>query len=65
MIFLKKENGKSLTVKTFGANVVLTVWRKSGAPLLPLEMNRMEAQNLRNYLQAAIDEASKAAKEAA
>ena len=60
VISLKKEGGKKLTVKSFGADVVMTVWRKNGGVLLPLVMNRMEAQRLRDQLQAAIAEASAA-----
>jgi hypothetical protein len=56
VLTLKKEGGKSLTVNAHGADVALIVWRKNGAPLLPLQLNRIEAQRLRTMLEAAINE---------
>jgi hypothetical protein len=54
VLTLKKEGGKSLTVNAHGSDVALIVWRKNGAPLLPLQLNRIEAQRLRAMLDAAI-----------
>ena len=57
VLTLKKENGKKVTVKAFGSDVVLTLWRKNDAVLLPLVLNRMEAQRLRSMLDAALRDA--------
>ena len=59
VLMLKKEGGKSLTVHASGGDVALIAWRKNGGALLPLVLNRMEAQRLRNMLDAAIVEAAK------
>lgn len=52
-INLKKENGKAITVNTYGADVAITLWRKNKAPLTSVVLNRMEAQRLRELLEAA------------
>jgi hypothetical protein len=59
VLLLKKEGGKSLTVHSSGGDVALIAWRKNGGALLPLVLNRMEAQRLRAMLDAAIAEAAK------
>lgn len=57
VLFLKKEGGKKITVSTFGSDVVLTVWRKNDGVLLPLVLNRMEAQRLQAWIKRVVDEA--------
>ena len=59
VLVCKKEGGKSLTCLANGCDVALIVWRKNGGVLLPLVLNRMEAQRLRSMLDAAIAEACK------
>jgi hypothetical protein len=54
---LKQEGGKSLTVNANGNNVALIAWRKSGGPLLPLVLTRMEARRLAALLYDAAAEA--------
>lgn len=61
ILALKKEGGKKITVKSFGNDVVVTVWRKNDGVLLPLVLNRMEAQKLHNMLLSAIEEATRSA----
>lgn len=60
VLVLKKEGGKSLTAHATGGDIALIAWRKSGGALLPLLLNRMEAQRLCAMLKAAVDEAAKA-----
>lgn len=62
VVELKKENGKKITIGTHGSDVTLVVWRKNDAVLLPLVINRMEAQRLKTMLDNAILEANNAAK---
>lgn len=59
ILFLKKEGGKKITVKTHGSDVVLTVWRKNDGVLLPLVMNRMEAQRLAAAITAVVNTAAR------
>jgi hypothetical protein len=54
IIELKQENGKKVTIGNYGSDVTLVVWRKNDSVLLPLVMNRMEAQRLRQALDNAI-----------
>jgi hypothetical protein len=56
---MKYENGKKITVNAAGVDVALIVWRKTGGPLLPLKLNRIEAQRLRDMLDAAVAESAK------
>jgi hypothetical protein len=60
VLTLKKEGGKALTCHASGSDVALIAWRKNGGALLPLVLNRMEAQRLRSMLDAAISDALKA-----
>ena len=55
----KAEGGKKVTIKPWGREVVITVWRKNGGVLLPLVLNRMEAQRVVAQLQSAIAAAAK------
>lgn len=59
VLALKKEGGKSLTCHASGSDIALIAWRKNGGVLLPLALNRMEAQRLRNMLDVAISEAAR------
>lgn len=54
IIELKQENGKKVTIGNYGSDVTLVIWRKNDSVLLPLVMNRMEAQRLRQALDNAI-----------
>lgn len=54
VLVLKKEGGKKITVKPYGADVAITIWRKNDGVLLPLVLNRMEAQRLSSMLDTAI-----------
>ena len=54
VIVLKKEGGKKITVKAFGNDVAITVWRKNDGVLVPLVFNRMEAQRLAQMLIKAV-----------
>jgi hypothetical protein len=63
VLVIKKERGKKITVKSFGADVVIMVWRKNDGVLLPLLLNRMGAQTLLKYIKAAITDASGASAE--
>ncbi len=63
VLTLKKEGGKSLTCHASGSDVALIAWRKSSGVLLPLALNRMEAQYLRGMLDDAIAEAAKQSRE--
>lgn len=63
VLTLKKEGGKSLTCHASGGDVVLIAWRKNSGVLLPLVLNRMEAQYLRNMLDDAIAEATRQSRE--
>lgn len=60
VLALKKEGGKKITTKAYGQDVVITVWRKNDGVLLPLILNRMEAQRLRQMLDDSIKEAAAA-----
>jgi hypothetical protein len=57
VIVLKKEGGKKITVRTFGGDAVLTVWRKTDGVVVSLLLNRMEAQRLARMLIEATKEA--------
>ena len=54
VVELKKENGKKITVGTYGSDVTFVVWRKNDSVLLPLVLNRMEAQRLKAELDKAL-----------
>lgn len=56
ILFLKHEGGKKITVDTHGNLVTFTVWRKNDGVLLPLVLNRMEAQRFVSMLNIAIKE---------
>ncbi len=59
ILFLKKEGGKKITVAPYGTDVVLTVWRKNDGVLLPLVLNRMEAQRLAAAILAVVNTAAR------
>ena len=59
ILLLKKEGGKKVTVRSFGNDVAITVWRKNDGVLLPLVLNRMEALRLASLIQTAAAEAAK------
>ena len=50
VLTLKKEGGKKITVKAHGLDVAITIWRKNDGVLLPLVLNRMEAQRLQRMI---------------
>ena len=55
VLFLKREGGKKITVSAYGNDVVITVWRKNDGVLLPLVLNRMEAQRLASWIKSITD----------
>lgn len=57
-MLLKKEGGKTVTVRASGSDVAVIFWRKSGGVLLPLVFNRMEAKRMASALIAAAEEAA-------
>jgi hypothetical protein len=59
VLFLKKEGGKKITIAPYGSDVVITVWRKNDGVLLPLVLNRMEAQRLAAWITAVVNTAAR------
>jgi hypothetical protein len=47
------ENGKAITAEPSGDRVALIVWRKNGAPMLPLVLTKSEARALSRQLEGA------------